>query len=790
MNKDLKKELYDLMDWSAIEAIVYADEDHPRDILGPHLVNGKLLVQCFFPEAKRIQLQVMEDRKTYEMERQDDAGYYAVLLPYDRIVKYQLKITVIDKNEKSSVITYLDPYAFPCQISEDEAEAFNKGFWYNCYEKIGAHPMTVDGVKGTYFAVWAPNAKRVSVVGDFVLWDGKRLPMHKMDSCGIFELFVPDELIGKIYKFELRAKGGLTYLKADPYANMAELRPNDASIVTDIRSFKWTDKKWMENRIKENRDEKPMAIYELHLGSWKKPQKETTQDGEETLEFYNYREIAPLLADYIKQMGYTHIELLPIMEHPLDESWGYQVTGYYAPTSRFGTPQDFMYFMNYMHSKGIGVILDWVPGHFPKNTVGLAAFDGTCLYEHLDPRQGQHPHWGTLIYNYGRPQVKNFLIANALYWIKKYHADGIRVDAVASMLYLDYGKQNGEWVANKYGGNQNLEAIEFIKHLNSIVDRIGDGAFVAAEESTAWPKITGSLQDNGLGFSYKWNMGWMHDVLEYMSLDPYFRAYNHNNLTFGITYTYSEKFILPFSHDEVTHSKGSMINKMPGKLENKFANLRTTYGYMMAYPGKKLMFMGQEFGQFDEWNEKKEIQWSMMQYDHHRQMQQYTADLLKLYRTHPCMYEKDFVPDGFEWMSCNNASLNMLSFVRKGKDPEDILFFVLNFAPVEREKFQIGVPMAGKYREIFSSDDVKYGGTGAVNPRWKASKRKNVDGRENCIEIKMAPMSMAAYSYKPFTEKEKEAEEKKAAAAAKKREDARLKREAEAGGKRLFSRKK
>ena len=600
--------------------------------------------------------------------------------------------------------------------------------------------MTIQGVSGVYFAVWAPNAMRVSVVGDFNHWDGRRHQMNRLSVSGIYELFIPGVKAGALYKYEIKAKGSLVYLKSDPYGNESELRPKTASVVTDLKGYQWNDGDWMKARKQLHDEKKPLAVYEMHLGSWRKPE-------EEGKLFYNYREIAPLLADYIKEMGYTHVELMPIMEHPLDESWGYQVTGYYAPTSRYGSCEDFMYFMDYMHQQGIGVILDWVPAHFPKDTFGLSNFDGTCLYEHLDPRQGMHPHWGTLIYNYGRPQVKNFLISNALFWAEKYHADGIRMDAVASMLYLDYGKNDGEWVANIYGGNENLEAIEFLKHLNSIFKKKHPEVLLIAEESTAWPKITGDVEDDGLGFDYKWNMGWMNDFIDYMKKDPIYRSGAHDELTFSMIYAYSEKFLLSLSHDEVVHGKCSLLNKMPGEKEKKMANLRAALGYMIVHPGKKLLFMGQEFAQEREWSEQRELDWNLLEEKDHRQMQDYMKALLKLYKEQPALYEEDYDPAGFEWINVMETEKNMLTFIRKGKKKDSTLVVVCNFSALPYEKYQMGVPYPGKYKEIFNSDAKIYGGTGVGNPRVKVSKKEEWDERKNSIVINVAPLSVQIFSY-------------------------------------------
>ena len=731
--------LYDMMDWAEIEAVQYSEEKYPRNILGPRVTPEGILIQCFFPEEEKVSLRTLSDRKLHAMT-EEDGGYFAILLPGKKIPRYTFVLG--DKKEGREIY---DPYAFPSQITEKEEARFQAGICYDIYEKLGAHPMTVQGVEGVNFAVWAPNALRVSVVGDFNRWDGRTCQMHCLDS-GIFELFIPGLKAGDLYKYEIKAKGGLTYLKADPYANAAQMRPDTASVVADLRDYEWQDQEWMRTRGEKQGYQDPMFIYEVHLGSWKKP-----KEGEK--EFYNYRELAPLLAEYVKDMGYTHVELMPVMEHPLDESWGYQVTGYYAPTSRYGSPQDFMYFMDYMHREGIGVILDWVPAHFPRDTFGLSAFDGTCLYEHQDPRKGFHPHWGTLIYNYGRPEVKNFLIANALFWADKYHADGIRMDAVASMLYLDYGKQDGEWVANIYGGNENLEAIEFLKHLNSIFKKKYPSALLIAEESTAWPKITGDLEDEGLGFDYKWNMGWMNDFLNYMKYDPVYRGSHHDELTFSMIYNYSERFLLSLSHDEVVHGKGTLVQKMPGEYEQKLSNLRLAYGYLTAHPGKKLLFMGQEFGQDMEWDEKKELDWEALDYPAHTQMKDYVKALLHLYRSCPALYRDDFKTEGFEWINCLEWEKNLLVFLRKTEKEEDTLLVVCNFSNVVYEDYQVGVPYPGKYKEIFNSDSAVYGGAGNVNPRVKMSRDQECDERKQSIKIKVPPLGISIFQYTKVVEK-------------------------------------
>ena len=647
-----------------------------------------------------------------------------------------------------------DPYAYAPQFTSEDLKKFAAGIHYSIYDKMGAHPMTINGVSGVYFSVWAPCALRVSVVGDFNLWDGRRHQMRRIGEGdgSVFELFIPGLTTGLIYKYEVKTKAGLPMLKADPYGNYAQLRPDNASVVWDINQYQWNDKAWMDKRARTNTKDKPFNIYEVHLGSWMR--KETAKDeaGEDIVgsEFYNYREIAPRLADYVQDMGYTHVELMPVMEHPLDESWGYQVTGYYAPTSRYGTPDDFMYFMDYMHGRGIGIILDWVPAHFPRDAYGMANFDGTCVYEHMDPRKGSHPHWGTLIYNYGRPGVSNFLIANALFWAEKYHADAIRMDAVASMLYLDYGKNDGEWVANIYGGNENLEAVEFLKHLNSVFKGRRDGAVIIAEESTAWPMVTGNAKEGGLGFDYKWNMGWMNDFTNYMRCDPYFRKNNYGELVFSMLYAYSEDFVLVFSHDEVVHGKGSMIGKMPGAtLETKAENLRTAYAFMMGHPGKKLLFMGQEYAQVSEWNEGASLEWGLLEQPVHKNMQDYVRTLNKLYLEHPALYEMDYDPEGFEWINCSYQNESMVMFIRRSKKAGETLLFICNFDNIEHEKFRVGVPFEGKYKEIFNTDAKEFGGSGRVNGRMKSSKKIEWDEKEYSIEVNIPPMSVSIFTCTP-----------------------------------------
>ena len=573
------------------------------------------------------------------------------------------------------------------RIGELDQYLFSMGTHYDIYKKMGAHEAVMNGKKGVYFAVWAPNAATVSVIGEFNGWREEANPMTRLEPSGIYEGFVVGAKVGMLYKFFIKTKDGRGLYKADPFANYAEQRPGTASRITDITKLRWSDAAWMEARKQRDNDSLPVSIYEVHPGSWKKHPHGEDEDG-----FYNYREFAKSLAEYVKEMGYTHVELMGIAEHPFDGSWGYQVTGYYAPTSRYGTPEDFAYMVNYLHKQKIGVILDWVPAHFPRDAHGLEEFDGGCVYEYADPKKGEHPEWGTKVFDFGKSEVKNFLIANALYWVEHFHIDGLRVDAVASILYLDYGRENGQWTPNIYGGNKNLEAIEFFKHLNSVVLGRNHGAMMIAEESTAWPKVTGKPEEDGLGFSHKWNMGWMNDFLEYMKLDPYFRKWNHNKMTFSMTYAYAEKYILVLSHDEVVHLKCSMINKMPGLYDDKFANLRAGYAYMLGHPGKKLLFMGQEFAQLQEWSEARELDWYLLAEDKHQQMQNYVKALLHLYKKTPALYDADQDPCGFEWINADDADRSIFSFVRHSKDGKSNLLFVINFTPVARPDYRVGVP--------------------------------------------------------------------------------------------------
>lgn len=765
----MNNRLYKLMKWPEIESIIYSESDDPHAILGAHPAGANTLVQAYLPGAKSVTLQNKKDKKSYEMEMADEQGFFAVLVPGKAPFAYEY----LAEYEDGVLKKIKDAYNFRPQIEEKDMDKFAAGIHYTIYEKLGAHPMKLDGVNGVYFAVWAPNAVRVSAVGDFNGWDGRVHQMRRLGDSGIFEIFVPDAKPGQNYKFEIKSRGGLTCMKADPYAFGQQLRPDTASVIrsfaTGEDAFQWEDAEWLAGRKERQGKNSPVSVYELYLGSF-----QAAEDGG----YLNYRELAPLIIDYVKEMGYTHIELMPVMEHPLDNSWGYQVIGYYAPTARYGTNEDFLFFMNEMHKAGIGVILDWVPAHFPRDIQGLAGFDGTCLYEHMDPRKGCHPHWGTLIYNYGRPQVSNYLIANALYWIERYHADGIRMDAVASMLYLDYGKNDGEWVPNIYGGHENLEAIEFLKHLNSIVKKRDPGVLMIAEESTAWPKVTGDVEDNGLGFDIKWNMGWMNDYLGYISYDPYFRAHHHNELTFSMIYAYSENFMLVFSHDEVVHGKGTLIGKMPGEIGDKFANLRLTCAYMMTHPGKKLLFMGQDIAEFDEWSEDREVEWGLLQYDSHKGVQNLVKALNRLYTENPALYRYDTSWEGFEWINCISSNDCVLVFMRKADRPEETLVVMANFANVLRE-YTIGVPYEGKYREVLNTDAQEFGGGGRINAGRIDSLEEECDGKPYSIRIISAPLSVSIFGYTPYTEEEKKEIEKRKAAKARKEKEEAEKREQE-----------
>ena len=629
-----------------------------------------------------------------------------------------------------------------CMITEMDQYLFGQGTHYEIYKKLGAHLTEYEGEKGVYFAVWAPHAKGVRVVGEFNCWGSDGYRMNRLEPLGIYEVFVPGLEEGCMYKYLIETEKGDYLYKADPFAFYAEKRPGTASRVADISGFTWHDDRWMTKRAGWNAAESPVSIYEVHPGSWKRHPHEEDEDG-----FYNYRELAAELTEYIKKMGYTHIELMGIAEHPFDGSWGYQVTGYFAPTSRYGTPEDFQYMIDYFHKHNIGVILDWVPAHFPRDAHGLANFDGEALYEHPDSRRGEHPDWGTKIFNYEKSEVRNFLIANALFWLGEYHIDGLRVDAVASMLYLDYGKKDGQWLPNKYGGNENLDAVWFFKHLNSIIHGRGDGSMIIAEESTAWPGVTKDVDDGGLGFTFKWNMGWMNDFLEYMKLDPYFRKDNHNKMTFAMSYAYSENYILVLSHDEVVHLKCSMLNKMPGYLDDKFANLKAGYTFMFGHPGKKLLFMGNEFAQLQEWSEARELDWFLLKEDRHLHMQNYVRALLQLYKKYRCLYELDDSWDGFQWINADDSYRSIFSFVRYSKTKRKNLLFVMNFTPMERPDYRVGVPKKKKYELVLDSDAEEYGGSGRKRAKVYDAKKGSCDNQKYYVEYPLSAYGTAVFEF-------------------------------------------
>ena len=736
----MNKRLEDWVNWILYDELKNGVINAPKHLLGNHVYGDGQVITVYRPYAEKVCVVSPTGKNREEMECLAEGfyGFYSAKKKY-KGTKYRIETTYQD----GTTVVTADAYAFDSQITEFDTYLFAEGKHYDVYEKFGAHPMTIDGVKGTYFAVWAPHARRVSVVGDFNMWDGALNPMQMMQTSGIYELFIPDVAPGAVYKYQILTRDGEILYKADPYGNQCQVRPDNANVVADLTGYKWKDTDWIENRKQQTREtelKKPMAIYECHLGSWKKK----IEDSD--FGFYTYRELAKMLCDYVKKMGYTHVELMGIAEYPFDGSWGYQVTNYYAPTSRYGSPEDFMYFVDHMHENGIGVILDWVPAHFPRDAHGLGRFDGMPLYEHPDPRRGEHPDWGTYIFDFGRNEVSNFLTANALFWVEKFHVDALRVDAVASMLYLDYGKQDGQWLPNKDGGNENYDAIELLRKINTVMEERNPGAFLIAEESTAWAGVTAPASMKGLGFLYKWNMGWMNDFLEYMKMDPYFRSFNHNRLTFSLSYTYAENYVLVISHDEVVHLKCSMLNKMPGVEMDKFANLRTAYGFMYGHPGKKLLFMGQEFGQLREWSEARSLDWFLLDQPLHKKMQKWVADLNHMYTTYDACYYNDNNQMGFEWTKVDDANTSIIAFVRRGKTVKDQLLFVCNFVPVERKDYWIGVPCMTEYEEIINSDAKIYGGSGTKNGKVKAFEEK-CDRMPYAISIDIAPLSMMVFKY-------------------------------------------
>jgi len=728
------------LDWQLYNDLLEQKCDNPHDFLGIRRCGRGQIITVYRPMAAHVSIIDKTNGDEYEMERVDDKGLFALYIKKGKISEYTVNVMY----SEDDIVSYVDPYSFPSFIGEFDRYLFAEGNHREIYNKLGAHIMECNGSMGVLFAVWAPNAQGVSVVGDFNMWDGSLHQMRRLEKSGIFELFIPGVLEGAIYKYKITSADGSTLFKADPYANYAQIRPDNASVVYDINKFKWNDSEWIDKRSKidrETRRRMPMTIYECHLGSWKKHD-DGSEDG-----FYTYRELAKELGAYLKKMKYTHVELMGVAEYPFDGSWGYQVTGYYAPTSRYGTPDDFKFFVDHMHSLGIEVILDWVPAHFPRDEHGLGKFDGTPLYEHPDTRRGEHPDWGTYIFNYSRNEVSNFLIANALFWTKEYHIDGLRVDAVASMLYLDYGKRDGEWLPNPDGSNENRDAIRLFGKLNTVVPKEVPGVYIIAEESTAWAGVTAPVDFSGLGFMFKWNMGWMNDFLEYMKMDPLFRSGNHGKLCFSMMYAYSENFVLVLSHDEVVHGKASMIYKMPGDLPDKMANLRTAYGFMYGHPGKKLLFMGQEFGQTREWSEARELDWNLLEYPEHKSLHKYVKDLNKLYCEYDALYYNDCDPMGFEWMTCDDNENSTVAYIRRGSTPGRQLLFVCNFVPVLHEKYRIGVPCRGTYSLMLNSDDEQYGGKGIEVQKSVKAKKVPCDGKDYSIELDVPPLSTMIFRF-------------------------------------------
>ncbi len=713
--------------------IVNGEHSDPHTVLGMHEMeeDGRkaVVVRAFLPHAAGITvIDYANKRKKYPMKRLHADGFFEVTIAdREEWFRYQLEYTDADGNTWRSY----DPYSFSPTLSEFDRHLFGAGTHYEIYEKMGGRLMTHEGARGAAFSVWAPNAKAVSVIGDFNNWDARRSPMRRLGESGIWELFLPAAAEGDKYKFHVTQCDGRVVDKTDPYGVYAEVRPNNASVLYPLKRYKWKDRRWMTARRKYDFRAAPMNIYEVHLGSWKRT---------EGNRFLSYTELAEQLIPYVKEMGYTHIEMLPVEEHPFDGSWGYQVTGYYAPTSRYGSPDEFKQFVDACHQNGISVILDWVPAHFPKDDFALARFDGTALYEHQDPRLGEHIQWGTYIFNYGRKEVANFLLANALYWMDIFHIDGLRVDAVASLLRLDFCKEEGQWLPNVYGGSENLEAIEFLKHMNSVIAEREPGALMIAEDSTAWPGVTKKVDEGGLGFSLKWNMGWMNDFLSYIKLDPIYRKYHQNKLTFGMAYHYAENFVLVLSHDEVVHTKSSMIGKMPGDVWQSFANLRLSYGFMMGHPGKKLLFMGGEFAQYSEWSEARSLDWHLLQYADHQEMQAYVKELNHLYAEEPAFWAEDFDPNGFQWIECDDAESSIVSFVRRSKEKE--LVFLCNFTPVVHRGFSLGVPQEGVYHERLNSDAARFGGSDVINAVPLQSKAEPAGRCPFRVELDVPPLGM------------------------------------------------
>ncbi len=727
----MNEKLYEMMDWARIEGLVYSEEDNPHDLLGAHVTKEGVLIQTFMPTAVRVEVLDKRRNETYLMEQEDEVGFFAALLPDKTIPVYQLRVTFDDGSVK--VIT--DPYRFEPQIPVKVLQQWEAGVCQDIWRWLGAHRISVDGTEGIHFAVWAPDAMRVSLVGDFNLWDGRRLPMKRHPQYGVFELFIPGLKEGSLYKYEIKARNGLTFLKADPFSFRNEMRPGTASIVTDGVSFDWDDEEWMENRAAAESTRSPLIACQIHLSAFPKP-----DDGRE---FYNYRELAPMIAGYVKDTGYTHVQLMPVMEYLHDECRGYQTLGFYAPTSRYGTGADLAWMINYLHKNGIGVILEWAPAHFASDVSGLCGFDGTCLFEHQDPRQGINPKLGTRIFNYGRNQVRNFLISNAIYWCRCYHADALMLDRVSAMLYLDYDRGDGGWVANMYGGNENLEAVDFLRALSRDLHAACPGAVLIASENSAWPKVTGKASDDCLGFDYKWNSGFNSDVLSYMQLDPLFRGGSHGELVFSMVYHYSENFMLTLTSSDTDASSGPLYSQMPGRAENKLANIRALLGYIILHPGKKLLLKDIEHADEKPWEITPGEE--MVQ---RPQMSAFLKDLISLYNSSPALWIDDYYVSGFEWINSISANENILVFLRKTDDPDETLLAVCNFSALTYENYRIGVPFRGTYKEIFNSDDVRYGGSGAVNARAKTSRAQECDMRPDMIEITVPPLGISVFRCK------------------------------------------
>ncbi len=722
--------MQNLLSKEEMEAVINGDHGNVFAVLGIHRNKGskESFIRAYLPMSSSIEVLSRDGSSRGMMTKLDDRGFYQIDLGVTEDYDYKFRIT----NDKGAIYDAEDTYRFTPTLGDMDIYLLAEGNHLDMYKKLGAHVMEKEGIKGVAFAVWAPNAKRVSVVGAFNNWDGRVDVMRKHPSCGVWDIFIPGIGEGEIYKYEIKTNSNNIFLKADPVAFYSERRPNTASVVYDLNHYEWHDNDWMNYRSEYNSLDKPMSIYEVHLGSWRR------KNGNEYL---TYRELADHLIPYVQNMGFTHVEFLPLAEHPLDASWGYQIIGMFAPTSRFGTPDDLRYMIDKFHQAGISVIMDWVPAHFPKDAHGLNEFDGTHLYEHADPRKGEHNDWGTKIYNYGRSEVANFLCCSALFWLKEFHIDGLRVDAVASMLYLDYSRKAGEWIPNQYGGNENIEAISFLRRMNELAYSQVNGAVTVAEESTAWPMVSRPTSMGGLGFGYKWNMGWMNDTLRYISHEPIHRKYHHGMLTFGLLYAFNENFILPISHDEVVHGKGSMLSKMPGDEWQKFANLRAYYGFMYTHPGKKLLFMGCEFGQDYEWNSEEGLRWFLLDHPMYRGLQNCVRDLNLMYKGNPCMYQQDFDYRGFEWLDHSNADDSVISYIRRGYNYNDFMIVVCNFTPVVRHNYRIGVPEGGDYQEIFNSDDVNYWGSGVKNDGVIHSDNQECNYKPFSINITLPPLS-------------------------------------------------